>query len=252
LLSDNILLFTFFEKQNMRFIAIVSIALLGLVFAGRSLSAAEPIVEVSAAVESNYRSGARLKVGQRLMTGRSGLVSASFRWGGVRQISIMPSSSLVLKSYGFTIGNGRVSEFDATGELFFTVITTNPNSRVKVCFSNFLRRRGCSLLQSAGKFTPIDGGRKIAIAVREGKFILQDEDESLPPIKLLAGFYSIFNEDGTFSAPAPITEQGYTVDSPRSKTIARYRAKAGWRFLDGSTQAQLPVWVPVKMLSPLD
>jgi hypothetical protein len=240
------------KQQNMRFVAIVSLAVLGLVFAERSLSAGEPMVEISSAVEANHPSGARLKVGQRLMTGRAGVVSASFRWGGVKQISIMPNSSLALKSYGFTAGNGRVSEFNTTGELFFTVITTNPNSQVKVCFTNFLRRRGCSVLQSSGKFTPILGGRKIAIAVREGKFILQNESETLPPIELLAGFYSIFNEDGTFSAPAPITEQGYTVDSPRSKTIARYRAKDGWRFLDGSTEVQLPIGSPVKMLSPLE
>jgi len=133
-----------------------------------------------------------------------------------------------------------------------TVITTNPSSQVKICFSNIFRRRGCSLLRSSIKITPVETIGGLAIGVSEGKVIVQDEDEKEQPIAVPAGYYSLFGKDGKFSPPIKIGGTGYQIVIPRSKTIGIFKAKPGWFFEGKRTTIQAPIGAPIPIYSPIN
>jgi hypothetical protein len=219
------------------------------------LASAEPTVSSLSSVSATLN-GTPIKgekkatVGDVIRTGTAGTVSANFLWGGVSSIIMMPRSKLALDAYGNRANGGRFSTFKISGETYFRVGTTNPNSEVKACFTNVLGRNGCALLKSAARLAPVTNSDKFVVAVSEGAVKVQDELQQNPPILVAAGFHSFFNPDGTFTQPIKSGGRGYDFGIPRSRAIATFRAWEGWRFLDGSSEFVGAVGTPTRVVPP--
>lgn len=212
--------------------------LLGAMFWCQSAIAAEnPIIRVFSSVGSNQKAGQNFQIGQLIYTGKGGVVTGDLRWSGIKYFSILPNSSFKLTEYGGRQGGGRVSRVDITGEVIVSVIVTNPNSRVRVCFINFWRKEGCTYLRSSVRYQSSDG----VVAVSEGNVKLEPG-----PFTVKGGEYSILGKDGKFSAPRSINGPGSVLRIGRSKTIGVWEALPGWRFFDGSTVWQGPIVGPMK------
>jgi len=226
--------------------------LLPLLLSSLAIPAIAQTVDVRIAESANVSSGQKVQVGQRIVTGAAGIVTGSFSWGGVKAIRIMPRSSLMLRTYGFTANNGRSSEFFATGTVYLTVRTTNKFSKVKACFANFWGKTGCSLIRSDIRLFEVAQG-ETGIAVREGNVIVQDEQELTKPVFLAAGDYSLLTKSGAFTEPISVFNViGFYLSYQRSKTIGVYRAYPGWTFDNGKMEAQGAIGTPWRMKSPLD
>jgi hypothetical protein len=215
-----------------------------------TIALAEPSISVKSSVSANKPVGAKVFAGDLIKTGKGGVVTADFVWGGVKSISILPSSSLNLAVYGNGKNGSRFSQFDVVGEVLVEVLTVNPATEVKVCFRNRWGRNGCSRLQSTVRIAPTaDGGQLVAVI--EGNVLVESETGST--VQLVSNQYSILGKDGKFSPAASVLGvQGYTVVLGRSKTIGVFQALPGWRFCDGSVVTTAAIGARVCVRSPLD
>lgn len=212
---------------------------------------ASPSILVKSAVSANKTAGARVSAGDPIKTGKSGVVSGDFSWGGVKSFSILPSSSLELDTFGNRVKGARFTQFNVSGEVFVEVLTVNPATEVKVCFRNRWGRSGCSRLKSSVRIAPTSDGGQL-VGVIEGNVEVQDEMEFTPMVQLGSGQYSILGKDGKFSPAMSVrASKGYSLGLGRSKTIGVFEVAPGWRFCDGSERISAAIGVPLCLLSPL-
>jgi hypothetical protein len=214
-----------------------------------TIALAAPSISVKSAVSANKTAGAKVFAGDPIKTNKGGVVSADFIWGGVKSISILPSSSLNLAVYGNGVKGSRFTQLDVVGEVLVEVLTVNPATEVKVCFRNRWGRLGCSRLKSSVRIAPTaDGGQLVAVI--EGNVLAESEGGAF--VQIVSGQYSILGKDGKFSPAASVLRNtGYTIGLGRSKTIGVFRALPGWRFCDGSMVTTSAIGARICVLSPL-
>jgi hypothetical protein len=223
---------------------------LALVFASSAIAAPEPAISIKSAVGANTSNGSQVFAGRRIITGKGGVVSGNFNWGGVKSFSILPSSSLELSIYGNRSGGARFTQINITGEVLIEVLTVNPATEVKVCFRNRWDQVGCSRLKSSVRIAPMPSGEAI-IGVQEGNVTVQDEEEKNAPITVQTGQYSILKENGQFTPAQTISKtKGYRYGVGRSKAIAVFEAQPGWRFCDGYIIFQGAIGTPLCLVDP--
>lgn len=217
-----------------------------------AIAAPEPSIAIKSAIGANTRSGAKVFAGNTITTGKAGVVTGNFAWGGVRSFSVLPSSSFQLITWGNRAGGARYTEVFITGEVLIEVLTVNPSTEVKVCFKNRWGQHGCSKLKSSVRIAPTPSGTAV-IGVSEGDVLVQDAEERMPPVRVLTGQYSILEKDGRFSpARSALSGGESSIGLGRSKAIGVFVANDGWRFCNGDTIFQAAIGARLCLLSPLD
>ena len=226
--------------------------ILALVLMQSVVASPEPSITVKSAIAANTKSGAKVFAGNAITTGKAGTVTGDFNWGGVRSLTILPSSSMELTTWGNKSGGARFTELYVTGEVLIEVQTVNPATEVKVCFKNRWGKTGCSKLASSVRIAPTPSGAAV-VGVQEGNISVQDKDENTPPVRVTSGQYSILGKDGSFSPARSAWEGGgYRLGQGRSKVIGVFIAEDGWRFCNGETTFRAAVGTRLCLLSPLD
>ncbi len=190
-----------------------------------------------------------MAVGEQIQTSKGGVVAAEFVWGGVRSISILPSSLFKFDIFGNRAKGGRFTQFSVIGEALIEVQTSNPQSEVKVCLKNRWGRTACATLKSTVRTAPVADGTQV-LGVIEGDVLV--EGNVGDPVRVLTNQYTILKKDGTLTAPASVVRmKGYSEALGRSKTIGVFNAAPGWRFCDGSTATTAAIGTKICVIDPL-
>ncbi|MGL5719474.1 MAG: hypothetical protein ACRCYP_01585 [Alphaproteobacteria bacterium] len=222
------------------------------------------MLKIIRATDANVRTGQQVVAGEVVRTNparvsggrfyRGGEVEASLLEWGLKRAILTRNSSLLVRSFGFCFGGGRVLELRVTGETFLsTRQLTHRCSDIRVCFGE--KGRGCASLRSQIKAKEMSDGESYSIGVREGMVKGQDYDEKMPPITIPPGYFSIMNPRGIFSAPRKVSKNAGFRIATQTKTIRVIRANEGYKIAVGNekvNQLQLPSPLPYNIITPLD
>lgn len=226
--------------------------LLALALMQSAIAAPEPSIAIKSAIGANTKSGSKVFAGNPITTGKSGVVSGNFNWGGIKSFSILPLSSLEVRTWGNRAGGARYTEIFITGEVLIEVQTVNPATEIKVCFRNRWNQYGCSILRSTVRIAPTPSGTAV-IGVQEGDILVTDQANRYPSVRVRSGQYSILQKDGRFSPARSVFAKGeYKVSLGRSKTIAVFETEDGWRFCNGEITFHAAIGTRLCLLSPND
>jgi hypothetical protein len=210
---------------------------------------ANPSIQIKSAVFSSKKAGQSVSVGDQIQTSKGGVVSADFVWGGIKSISILPSSLLKFDIFGNRANGGRFSQFSVVGEALIEVKTSNPQSEVKVCLKNHWGRTACASLKSTVRTAPIQSGEQV-LGVIEGDVLVKGGVGA--PVRVGTNQYTLLKKDGTLSAPTSVVRmKGYSDAIGRSKAIGVFQADPGWRFCDGSTMTTAAIGTRLCVIDPL-
>ena len=230
------------------------------VFGGVSATAQNPPPKllVHQARFANVKKGDLVEVGRQVITEKSNFISSTTFFGGsavlslhswgVSKISMSPGSSVTLTSYGYCFGGGRTSQFDVSGETYFT---TRPKThRCTSTIVCMIGSKGCVELNSNVAFVPLKSGSTL-VAVQEGKARGISRLTTETQVEIPSQYFSVSSQDGKFT-PAKLMSSVIT-KKPYTRTLTRYMVPEGFSVQAGdlvSNQLVLPNGLTPALVTP--